>query len=296
VAATTSTAAPTTIPLPDDSDVVESVDPVDIPPDTDPPAQEGLPADGPATVAGVALPSGALLETNGARLAWITDDNVPDVGAKWLALYAAREQTGLYPVILIDRDEPRWERDSFFPNAPEEIDQLKLEEVFQSWAESFFDTPPKLPDLTVASTTENVAAADAAVKAFTSGRLALVESPRGADALSYMGWTGNSYYDSAEALALVVRSWEDRFGARVVAVGREELVVVLTRPPATAAAARSVSDELLLADPDIESGDIPKGVEIVKVGSGLAGQPVWHFWWGGEVDDGIIINIGDDAT
>ncbi|ULR47958.1 DUF4253 domain-containing protein [Streptomyces deccanensis] len=59
-------------------------------------------------------------------------------------------------------------------------------------------------------------------------RLVLVPADRGSDALALIGW-------SAEAplplLCALLRSWEDRFGARVVAVFGSELHVSVARPP-----------------------------------------------------------------
>lgn len=53
-----------------------------------------------------------------------------------------------------------------------------------------------------------------------TARLGLVAADRSADALAVIGWYGaGNYVQETARLAAVVRSWEDRFGARVVGVG-----------------------------------------------------------------------------
>jgi hypothetical protein len=57
-------------------------------------------------------------------------------------------------------------------------------------------------------------------------RLGLVPAPRGADALSVMGWTGPLNYDNDTArFAAVLRSWEDRFGVSVLHIEGSSLTV-----------------------------------------------------------------------
>lgn len=63
-------------------------------------------------------------------------------------------------------------------------------------------------------------------------RLGLVSSARGADALAAVGWDGPVNYDNDTAkYAAVVRDWERRFGARVVAVGSDTLHLSVAAPP-----------------------------------------------------------------
>lgn len=57
-------------------------------------------------------------------------------------------------------------------------------------------------------------------------RLGLVAVDRGADALTVAGWRG------WEDLATILRDWEDRFGARVVAAGFDTLQLCVAAPPA----------------------------------------------------------------
>jgi hypothetical protein len=262
-----------------DTAVLDTLDTAPLPEDTDPPAQEKLPADGPATVAGIALPAGKVLVSSDTRLAWITDDKVPGTAAIWQKLWAAAPSTGLYPVMVRDDDQqPGWEAQQFFPNQPGEIDKMKLEDVLTNSAQINFTPPREFKGLAPASSgPEDVAAAEALVAALPDAKIALVESRRGADALSFMGWTGNATYDVAEAVAVAVRSWEERYGARVVVVGPNSLTLVITKPPATSAEAAALSQELVLIDPDLE---VPGAViPTVALNDGLLGQHQWTFWW-----------------
>src|SRR5436190_2148497 len=75
-------------------------------------------------------------------------------------------------------------------------------------------------------------------------RLGLVAADRGSDALSVVGWNGAANYtgDTAE-LSAVLRTWEDRFGVRVIGVGFAELYLSVAAPPATTAEALAVAAE-----------------------------------------------------
>ena len=289
--ATTTTSAEdpgeTTIPdadpgdtLPDETGSSEFEAPPDpVVEDTEPPAQEKLPAEGPATVGGVDLPSGHVIEQIEQRLAWITDEPVEDAGQKWLELYRAYPETGLYPVLLVDDDQPAgWEIDSLFPNQPFELDNYNLADVLQFSAENNFDPPrtsngPGGPS----SGPQDADASEALIAALPDARIALVETPRGADAISYMGWTGNATYDTTEAIATAVRSWEERYGARVVQAGPNSLTIAIDRPPANSDEAAALSEELVLLDPDLEAGGAP--IPVVELGDGLLGQHLWTLWW-----------------
>jgi hypothetical protein len=57
---------------------------------------------------------------------------------------------------------------------------------------------------------------------------------RGADALAVTGWRGPvNYFDQVSPLAAVVRSWEDRFGVRLLGIGFETLYLSVAAPPVT---------------------------------------------------------------
>lgn len=278
--ATTASGSETTVAGTDsatnDSVVLESTPEV---PESDPPAQENLPGDGAATVGGVSLPAGRVIITSDQRLTWITDSVVPGTGAVWLQLLAASADTGLYPIIVRNDDQKDgWWNEQLFPNQPAEIPNMKLEDALSEAGEFNFDPPRTFTALAPASSgTADEAAADAAITGLPDGRIALVQSTRGGDALSFMGWTGNATYGPTESMSLAANSWAERYGARVVAVGPNSLTLAIANPPATSAEAAALTAEMVLLDPDLETGGAP--IPVVATGDGLLTLRLWTFWW-----------------
>jgi hypothetical protein len=100
---------------------------------------------------------------------------------------------------------------------------------------------------------------------------------RGADALTAAGWTGPlNYTNDTGQIAAIMRSWEDRFGARVVGVGFADLYVSVAAPPATLGEALRVAAEHFAFCPD----NIWQGPgTLTGYASRLAGTRAWEFWW-----------------
>ncbi|MEU6777009.1 DUF4253 domain-containing protein [Streptomyces sp. NPDC046759] len=108
--------------------------------------------------------------------------------------------------------------------------------------------------------------------------LALVPARRSADIPAAIGWTGPVNYEGDVArMCAVLRSWEDRFGVRVVALGPETLVVSVAAPPTTQEAAEAVAAEHFAFCPDtvMEEGPDP----LRAYAKDLLGSPSWTFWW-----------------
>jgi len=110
-------------------------------------------------------------------------------------------------------------------------------------------------------------------------RLGLVAASRGADALAAAGWTGPANYTSDTGqITAIVRSWEDRFGARVVGVGFADLYVSVAAPPATLDEALPVAVEHFAFCPDnIWQGGHPH--TLTGYAKRLVGLNSWEFWW-----------------
>jgi hypothetical protein len=74
----------------------------------------------------------------------------------------------------------------------------------------------------------------------------------------------------------MLRSWESRFGARLLRIGGDAILQVLVeRPPRTVAAARRVAAEhRAFAD------EVP-GTEdtVTSIAGHIIGAPIWQFWW-----------------
>ncbi|MFH9663281.1 DUF4253 domain-containing protein [Streptomyces sp. NPDC017248] len=107
---------------------------------------------------------------------------------------------------------------------------------------------------------------------------ALVPARRSADIPAAIGWTGALDYDHDVArVCAVLRSWEDRFGARVVALGPDALVMSVAAPPGTPADAEVLAAEHYALCPDAVVGSGAGSVR--SYAKGLAGADSWAFWW-----------------
>ena len=110
-------------------------------------------------------------------------------------------------------------------------------------------------------------------------RLALVHARRSADIPAAIGWSGpvNHVGDVAE-LCAVLRSWEDRFGIRVVALSFDTLTVSVASPPRTLRQAEALAAEHLAFCPDnITQGRFDTLSAYAE--HFLLNAPYWRFWW-----------------
>ncbi|MEV0639531.1 DUF4253 domain-containing protein [Streptomyces sp. NPDC050619] len=114
---------------------------------------------------------------------------------------------------------------------------------------------------------------------FKEPRLALVPARRSADIPAAIGWTGPlNYEDDTARLCSVLRSWEDRFGIRVLALTFDQLVLSVAAPPATQEQAEAVAAEHFAFCPD----NITQGHhETLRAYAEheVLDQRVWSFWW-----------------
>ncbi|MFI6341258.1 DUF4253 domain-containing protein [Streptomyces sp. NPDC050535] len=110
-------------------------------------------------------------------------------------------------------------------------------------------------------------------------RIALVPARRSADIPAAIGWFGPLNHEGDVArLCAVLRSWEDRFGIRVVALTFDQLVLSVAAPPATTAEAEAIAAEHFAFCPD----NITQGNhETLRAYAAheVLHQKVWSFWW-----------------
>ncbi len=93
-----------------------------------------------------------------------------------------------------------------------------------------------------------------------------------------MGWCGPTNHENDTALvSTVLRSWEDRFGARVVALGFDELHVSVAAPPRTTVEALPVAAEHFAFSPD----NVWQGSGSIRAyaDEAVTGSNHWGFWW-----------------
>lgn len=110
-------------------------------------------------------------------------------------------------------------------------------------------------------------------------RLALVPARRSADIPAAIGWSGPLNHEGDVArLCAVLRSWEDRFGIRVVALTFDQLVLSVAAPPTTMAEAEAVAAEHFAFCPD----NITQGHHTALrtyAEQEVLNEGVWSFWW-----------------
>ncbi|MFH8411002.1 DUF4253 domain-containing protein [Streptomyces sp. NPDC018019] len=110
-------------------------------------------------------------------------------------------------------------------------------------------------------------------------RLGLVAAARGADALAAVGGEGPVHYDNDTAkFSAVVRDWERRFGARVVALGSAILHLSVAAPPARKEDALLLAAEHFAFCPDtIWQGPHPH--TLAAYAERITGAHHWEFRW-----------------
>ena len=247
-----------------------------------------------AHVAG--LPAGRLVSPAGfpgaAPLLWVAD--APAVAGEWARAAAAHRVTGLWPVLLEGLDEDSadrpWREGEFAPARWSPLTPPAVEEFLAGGFSDAFDEEdsprgtPTWPGLSPALTPVADPGAVAAVLAdelLTHGphrHLGYVQVDRGADVLAVLGWLGATNHDAAPGdLSSVLRSWEDRFGARLVAMGFDTVLVSVAAPPVDVTEALAVAAEHLGFCYDAVCQDGP-GV-LARYAAELVGVGAWRFWW-----------------
>ena len=106
-------------------------------------------------------------------------------------------------------------------------------------------------------------------------RLGLVPVDRGADVPRATGWWASEEI-SPGAVSAVLRSWEDRFGARLIRIGFNTMVVSVAAPPTTLPDAHRVAAEHLAFCQ--ENVGYPEGA-LARYAEDLIGANHWAFWW-----------------
>lgn len=268
-----------------------------------------LPDDGPVRLGPVTLPAGKLITGNNRsdHVAWATVDPVPGSGRVWAALSGLHSRTGLVPIQLdgLGGDPRRpWDDGEFTePADPREADGLDAGAVLRfgwrawlpppSWENPEYVqmrapftrewpglAPPQRMPLTPAGRQQALDVALPRIRqahgATPQARIGLVAAGRPADVLLAIGWAGLvNCGESLPELTAVLRSGEDRFGARLIDIGYADLRLFVERPPRTLQAAQSLAAEHVVLAEDCTGGarDIP------GIAARLVNGPIWTFWW-----------------
>ncbi|MFJ5310012.1 DUF4253 domain-containing protein [Streptomyces sp. NPDC088350] len=245
-----------------------------------------LAADPSGSSFGLELPPGRLIDVTAEGpsdepLLWCAD--APARPGDYDALRPARRAAGLLP-LLVDMDGGQggpetWELSPDEMSYPGDHDADEvLEEFWEEYTEEGDEWPGLAEPLTLAADPDERAAevADSLADGrpgFKAPHLALVPARRSADIPAAIGWMGPANQeDDTARLCAVLRSWEDRFGVRLVALGHDWLTVSVAAPPADLDEAGEVAAEHFAFCPD-DIGDLETYAQK------LIGQPTWHFWW-----------------
>ncbi|NEB02067.1 DUF4253 domain-containing protein [Streptomyces sp. SID13726] len=251
------------------------------------------------------LPSGRF-ERWGSVEVWVSGELPDDVDELWVRLLGRAGVTGLYPhlcrpgspvrpvdpgaadavdlegVLAADFAEYRRRRLPFW-SAPASVE---VPEDVEPWPHDpgppFTRWPglaPAVPDSGAGPTPEEAAArtvADllCAEPYAASLALALVPARRSADVPAVAGWSRGG---PLPLLGALLRSWEERFGARVVAAYGGELHVSVARPPLDPAHAELLALEHVLTTADNIVDDPP--TPFLEYARELVGRTDWRFWW-----------------
>ncbi|MGW3076476.1 DUF4253 domain-containing protein [Kitasatospora sp. NPDC001132] len=255
----------------------------------------------------VDLPPGrTVAEDEGRRpLLWISDAPAP--AGLWRQLHRAHPQTGLWPLLLspLDGTGPEyrpWLSGELHPTDAAIPDLYDPAALLNTWwkqvdededgetdedaeiiDESLAPYGRTWPGLAPAATVPDGAAGAEARElaevlcSVKDVRLGLVRADSGAHALAVCGWSGPTNHENDIAkIAAVLADWERRFGAQVVEVGFDTLVLSVPVPPDTLAAALPLAAEHTAFCPDLVfqgSGSLTEYAEE------LVGAHQWSFWW-----------------
>ncbi|MGW9135289.1 DUF4253 domain-containing protein [Streptomyces sp. NPDC055681] len=253
---------------------------------------------------GLQLPPGTLVDATHdgpwhEPLLWYADGSAtPDT---WPRLLDEGRAVGLLPVLLDGgtRGEwpEKWELSPGMTSYPgDHHAEDVLCELWEEYAEDELEGAaiepfgPEWPGLAPTPSVSDPADAEerateiAARLTDTDGRMpgaraALVPARRSADIPAAIGWTGPLNYENDVArLCAVLRSWEDRFGIRVVALGFDHLIVSVATPPTAVDEAVAVAAEHFAFCPDNIAHNTPDTLR-AYADQYVLGEDSWSFWW-----------------
>ncbi|PPK97994.1 uncharacterized protein DUF4253 [Kineococcus xinjiangensis] len=234
------------------------------------------------------------LEEPHAPVLWLSRG--PAEAGAWAALRTQHPRTGLWPLLLHglgsgEHEQRPWAVGELNPPAEYSVPgEHSAEAVLAEWwrwhdwedpdflddAAPYGPTWPGLaPELPLREDPDQAADAHAEellVSPEPRPRLGLVAAARGADALTAVGWNGPGQFEwDTGKLSSVVRSWEDRFGARVVGVGFASLHLSVAAPPRTWEEAMAIAAEHVTANQE--------HTLMRPYAPDLIGAASWRLWW-----------------
>lgn len=114
-----------------------------------------------------------------------------------------------------------------------------------------------------------------------SGSLAVVDAFRPADVPVVLGWSGicNYLHQDLVSVAAVLRYWEVRWGALVVALSRSTMTLSVAAPPMYDAECEQAAAEHFAFCPDQQDPQNGDFYSLRRYAGMIRGADSWHFWW-----------------
>ena len=259
--------------------------------------------------------SSGRFETRGEVEVWFADELPDDLVELWPRLLERAEVSGLYPficwrddpyrpedlsevdairldaVLAADFDEyrrrrlPSWSNpvsdEEWAASVPEEVREYVAPwphdpgPPFESWPGLAPAEPATRTGLSPAQTAGWAVDQLLRTEPFVhTCQLALVPARRGADVPAIVGWSAGG---PLPLLCSLLRSWEERFGARVLSGFGGALTVSVARPPQDLAQAERLALEHVLTTADNIVDDPP--TPFPKYANELPGRYLWRLWW-----------------
>lgn len=250
-----------------------------------------LPSDGETLIGSAMVPPGQRIfardgegTPTSAPLAWLTEVPTAQVRALWEELAQQFPVTGLWPVATTglagDLGRP-WRSGELSPAGDNEVEvepdawfrDHDISENLQVFGPPYRDLAAGSPGPQAWNNTDYIRVS--APGPYASTGLLLVPVERPADVPAVLGWTGPLNHGLGPAqLSAILRSWEDRFGATLVALDFDSLELSVARPPDEDAECAAAAKEHVLTAPDLvaESG-------LSEYISALCDQDAWFLWW-----------------
>ncbi len=249
--------------------------------------------------AGLELPPGRLVDdtvdgTWDEPLLWYGDESASP--GSWAAMRASGRPVGLLPVLIDGGMRAQWpERWDLAPArttyAGDHDAEDVLSESWEAYADDELDDAsadwpglapvpaeagPDTPDGLAAEVADQLTGMGFSPAGMRPG---LVPARRSADIPAAIGWSGPLNHENDVArLCAVLRSWEDRFGARVVVLGFDTMIVSVSRPPTTPAEAEALAAEHFAFCPDNIQQSTLNTLQAYAE-KALLKQETWAFWW-----------------
>lgn len=240
--------------------------------------------------------------SQGGPVTWITDWAQTSAGVHWAEVGEKAAKTSLQPFLLADMPGPPgrpWgtpasDGDEVIstPLDTTAIDRLDAAQVLGGWwwgpsdeelAEDedlrtmFAPFGERFPGLApaIAGELDPELMRRALYQYTRHARIGLVPAQRPADVLARLGWQGAVNSRSTADITAVLRSWEDRFGARLLEVGFADIRLLVSRPPCTLEAALPIAAEHFAFSEEAHGG--LRCMDAIA--RAMVGNPFWDFWW-----------------